>query len=118
MKHELRRLAASFCTWPLDDCFTGVVHFRIASRRHPCTMSPPQFLECVMRWRRRGWPRGGWRRPELTVAQILRWADAYYEKFGDWPMSVSGRIPGTLGLTWRAVEMALVKGLRGFPGGS
>lgn len=37
--------------------------------------------------------RRGWRRPELTVLQILSWADAYYQKAGDWPQSVSGQIP-------------------------
>jgi len=62
--------------------------------------------------------RRGWRRPEFTIPQILAWADAHYEKAGDWPMSESGQIPGSLGVTWKAVEMALLKGLRGLPGGS
>lgn len=52
------------------------------------------------------------------MPQILRWADAYYRKFGDWPMCASGRIAGSLGETWRAVETALVLGRRGFQGGS
>lgn len=62
--------------------------------------------------------RRGWRRPEFTVPQILAWADTFQDRAGDWPKSVSGRIPSSLGVTWKAVDMALVKGLRGLPGGS
>jgi len=54
-------------------------------------------------------------RPELTVAQILAWADLYYSRMGRWPKKNSGRIPGALGETWMAVDGALYQGLRGLP---
>src|SRR4051812_41070329 len=59
------------------------------------------------------------RAPELTVAQILAWADAYHQRIGAWPMrDSSGRIAGSLGEKWYNVDMALRRGSRGLPGGS
>jgi hypothetical protein len=59
------------------------------------------------------------RRPVLYVSDILRWADAFRQRVGRWPRyRERGKIPGTLGLTWTAVDMALRKGWRGLPGGS
>lgn len=55
--------------------------------------------------------------PALTHKQILTWADAYHDKYGDWPRPESGKIDGTNGETWFAVEMALNKGQRGLHGG-
>jgi hypothetical protein len=55
--------------------------------------------------------------PRLTVLQILRWAGIYHRRTGAWPDGNSGSIPGSGGETWKAVEMALYKGLRGLPGG-
>lgn len=58
-------------------------------------------------------------RPILYVSEILEWADAYYALHGVWPSPHSGLIPGPYWDTWKAVEMALVKGLRGLrPGQS
>jgi len=58
------------------------------------------------------------RRPELTVAQILRWIDEWKARLGRWPKRDNGRIPGSLGETWSAIEQALRKGHRGLPGKS
>jgi len=65
------------------------------------------------------------RPPNLTVEQILAWADEWHERWGRWPGAHSGRIPGTLevswtasGLTWAALDAALIVGRRGLPGGS
>jgi hypothetical protein len=60
---------------------------------------------------------GGPRKPPLTVAQILRWADAHRERTGAWPAVRSGPVEGGPGLTWRAVAAALSRGRRGLPGG-
>jgi hypothetical protein len=57
------------------------------------------------------------RRP-LTIAEILRWADAYRETTDRWPTRTTGIIPGTVGETWQAVDQALKLGLRTLPGGS
>ncbi|WP_088255937.1 hypothetical protein [Fimbriiglobus ruber] len=58
--------------------------------------------------------------PPLTEEQILAWADAFYHRTGRWPRQENGSdvIPGSRGETWLNVEQALVKGLRGLPGGA
>jgi hypothetical protein len=57
------------------------------------------------------------RRPPLTVARILAWADAHHARTGRWPFCNEGRIPGAPAETWRNVDLALRLGLRGLPGG-
>jgi hypothetical protein len=58
-------------------------------------------------------------RPELSVPQILAWADAYHAQAGVWPRHNAGLIPdGPLDLNWRKEDNALRYGLRGLPGGS
>jgi hypothetical protein len=57
--------------------------------------------------------------PHLTVPHVLRWADAYHRRTGDWPHpKTKGGVPGTNGETWPAVDTALRVGQRGLPGGS
>ena len=63
--------------------------------------------------------RGGRRCPELTIAEILAWADAHREAHGAWPHRSSGTVSDAPHfLTWKAVESALAQGHRGLPGGS
>ena len=52
----------------------------------------------------------------LTEEQVLAWADAHYARTGKWPISTSGRIPGT-NENWTAINGALYAGCRGLPGG-
>jgi hypothetical protein len=54
----------------------------------------------------------------LTIRQILCWLDAYRETAGAWPHQSSGAIAGTIGETWRDVDIALRYGRRGLPGSS
>jgi hypothetical protein len=49
----------------------------------------------------------------LNVKQILRWADAYRERIGQWPTRESGPIPEAEGETWSMINSALVQGRRG-----
>jgi hypothetical protein len=56
-------------------------------------------------------------RPRLTVAQILRWADAHRQRTGRWPGAHSGPVADTPGEHWGAINSALRAGLRGLPGG-
>jgi hypothetical protein len=56
--------------------------------------------------------------PKLTVAKILRWADAYFSRHSKRPSDKSGAIGGNPGETWNAVDKALRSGRRGLPGGS
>jgi hypothetical protein len=56
--------------------------------------------------------------PRLTVTQILRWARAHRRRTGRRPNASSGPIPEAPGETWNAVNLALVQGGRGLPGGS
>jgi hypothetical protein len=55
--------------------------------------------------------------PPFTVELILAWADAHHARTGDWPSGKGGAIADAPGETWRAVEGALIGGLRGLPGG-
>jgi hypothetical protein len=55
--------------------------------------------------------------PDLTVPEILTWADAYHARTGLWPRPSSGPIPDCPGTTWHAVESALQHGLRGLAPG-
>ncbi len=58
------------------------------------------------------------RQPKLTKAQILRWADLFFATTGGWPNVNSGPVDGAPGEGWQAINIALVKGYRGLPGGS
>jgi hypothetical protein len=57
-------------------------------------------------------------RPELTVEQILAWADAHCGATGEWPVEDSGPVRSAPGETWKAISGALTRGDRGVPGGS
>jgi superfamily II DNA or RNA helicase len=54
--------------------------------------------------------------PDLTIDQILTWADAHKVTTGKWPSATSGQVAGT-GETWAKVNSALQNALRGLPGG-
>lgn len=53
--------------------------------------------------------------PQLTIATVLKWADAFFARTGTWPTISSGQIPRTKGDTWKAVDFALRDGHRGLP---
>jgi hypothetical protein len=55
------------------------------------------------------------RKPELSIKQILAWADAWFARTGQWPRVASGRIPGSDGETWANIESNLRRGERGLP---
>ena len=55
--------------------------------------------------------------PDLDEDQILKWADAFFARTGDWPIARSGAIPEAPGETWLLIEAALVFGRRGLPPG-
>ncbi len=56
--------------------------------------------------------------PALSVARILRWADAYHSRTSEWPKSTSGPVAESPADTWRAISAALRNGTRGLRGGS
>lgn len=56
--------------------------------------------------------------PALHVPQILKWADAYRARAGEWPRKDSGPIAEAPGESWASVHGALQKGLRGLAGGT
>jgi hypothetical protein len=55
--------------------------------------------------------------PRFTEQQIFAWAELHRERTGRWPTPKSGPIAEAPGETWKAVEMALLQGNRGLPGG-
>lgn len=55
--------------------------------------------------------------PDLSVDQILAWADAHHARAGDWPRAKSGPVAGAPGEKWAGVAFALTEGRRGLPGG-
>jgi hypothetical protein len=54
----------------------------------------------------------------LTEEQALGWAAAHRRLTGRWPHADSGPVAAAPGETWRGVDRALARGLRGLPGGS
>jgi hypothetical protein len=54
--------------------------------------------------------------PRMSVSQVLRWADAYRARTGQWPTTKSGPIPSSsCSENWRSVDHALRCGNRGLP---
>jgi hypothetical protein len=56
--------------------------------------------------------------PDLTVRQILEWADAHHQKTGQWPKQTTGTVLHAREEKWINIEAALSQGGRGLPGGS
>jgi hypothetical protein len=54
--------------------------------------------------------------PDLTVEQILAWADDHLRRTGEWPKYPDGPVAAAPGETWHAVNTALTRGTRGLPG--
>lgn len=57
------------------------------------------------------------KRPDLTAADLLAWADAFRERHGRWPTRKDGPIPDA-GTTWSAVDACLKNGSRSLNPGS
>jgi hypothetical protein len=54
---------------------------------------------------------------DLSIAQILRWADTYFKVHGRWPTAKSRGLRMGPTVSWRIIEEALRLGMRGLPGG-
>src|SRR5262249_21961896 len=52
----------------------------------------------------------------LSIDQILRWADRFHERTGEWPTIGSGPVEDALGETWRNIDAALKRGGRSLTG--
>ena len=59
------------------------------------------------------WVRSTRQPADFIIGQILTWADAYYGRTGRRPISTSGHIPGTDGVTWKSVDDASASGSDG-----
>ena len=55
--------------------------------------------------------------PDLSITQIVAWADAHHAATGKWPHSNSGAVRGAPGESWNTINEALRGGRRGLPGG-
>jgi hypothetical protein len=49
---------------------------------------------------------------ELTIQQLLQWADDYQARTGRWPTRTSGPVTLTLVETWSTIDQALQHGRR------
>ena len=58
------------------------------------------------------------KRTDLTIEQILDWADRFQARHGRWPTGQDGKIEDDLAANWSAVNEALRVGFCGLPGGS
>jgi hypothetical protein len=61
-----------------------------------------------------------WTPPELSIDEILNWADYHRSRTGKWPKRYSGPVylaPSRFE-NWQQVDDALRRGIRGLPGGS
>jgi hypothetical protein len=56
--------------------------------------------------------------PELTIEQVLAWADAHYGRTGQWPTLTSGFVVDAPREKWSSVDAALRQGHRGLARGS
>jgi hypothetical protein len=56
--------------------------------------------------------------PELHVAQILAWADAFHARTGQWPNVNCGEVHDAPDEKWRGLDMDMRRGYRGLPGGT
>jgi hypothetical protein len=54
---------------------------------------------------------------DLTIPQILAWAEAFLARTGQWPNRRSGPLLEAQGESWRIIERALRTGGRGLEGG-
>lgn len=52
---------------------------------------------------------------DLSVEDVLAWADAHRARAGAWPKRDSGPIPEAAGETWNGIDAALGRGTRGLP---
>ncbi len=74
-------------------------------------------------FRRFGWavldPRAtaGPELPPLTLRKIRAWPRQHRELTGRWPGPKSGAVAGVPGETWKAIDRAMLQGLRGLPTG-
>jgi hypothetical protein len=55
------------------------------------------------------------KRPQLTIEEILAWADDWLATHGRWPNVNSGAMPGTIDDTWARIDDSLRNGYRGLP---
>lgn len=56
--------------------------------------------------------------PQLSIPQVLAWADAYHEQTGNWPVIESGPVTPSNAETWFIIDKALRYGRRGLPSGN
>jgi hypothetical protein len=57
-------------------------------------------------------------RPNLTLKQILAWADRHFRATGKWPSIEASPVHEQANVTWKSIDRALRDGGRGLPRGS
>lgn len=86
--------------------------------QHGMTVDEMAAVDTLLEKQRLDSKKGVKRKPDLTIEQILAWADEHFTRTGRWPLGDSGLVEGVPHQTWTGVNLALRKGSRGLPGGS
>jgi hypothetical protein len=109
-------------TWPDRDTGPVLASPRIAwgtidkrLRNGGLDLPGGSSLTQLLREARGVWDRRG--KPRLTYKRILQWSDAHYNRYGRWPVTLSGELHNAPGEDWAAIDVALRDGRRGLPGG-
>jgi hypothetical protein len=55
--------------------------------------------------------------PDLTIEEVLAWADANHAAHGRWPDRKSGKVAGSPKHSWSGINVLLKVGGKGLPGG-
>jgi len=87
----------------------------IALRRGHRGLKGGTCLELLLAKHRGPRPQGSIAR--LTADQVLAWAEGHRKATGVWPNRRSGPIAGVPGERWESINLALLHGFRGLPGG-
>ncbi len=59
--------------------------------------------------------RNAYTKPDLTIKQVLKWADAHHRRTGKYPVDTSGPVKEAPGETWSGLTQSLHHGGRGLP---
>jgi len=103
--HEGGRAALPVTAWSLDQPRAHGIELNVPRGDQQIRLTERRAI------RHRSYP------PDLTIPQILAWAEAFLARTGQWPNRRSGPILEAPGESWRIIERTLRAGGRSLEGG-